>query len=97
MIPHPADGAREDGTILNYGFSGHTLRRFVRPDPPGPIRPGGRLEVAGFGASGHAVFIFAPSIATPPVTYFQRATSSFRARATIVTFLVRGPSRRALS
>ena len=31
-----------------------------------------------------AAFIIAPSMATPAVTYFHHATSSFRARATIV-------------
>jgi len=38
-FPHPAGRAQEDETILNCGGSGHTLRRFVRLDPPGLIRP----------------------------------------------------------
>jgi hypothetical protein len=53
--------------------------------------------VAGFQAGSQAVFVLAPSITTPLVAYFHKATSSFLARATIVTFLVRGPSRRTLS
>jgi len=35
----------------------------------------------------------APSMTTPAVTYFQSATSSFRASATIVVFLRRPPLR----
>ena len=40
--------------------------------------------------TGYAVFMTAPSIATPAVTYFHNATSSFRAKATIVA--LRRPS-----
>lgn len=66
-----------------------------------PVRPPGSAgtdqvpveAVAGFSADDQAVFILAPSITTPAVTYFQRATSSFLAKATIVTFLAREPSR----
>jgi hypothetical protein len=96
MIPRPAGGDREDGTILNYGFSGHTVRRSVRPDPPGLIRSRW-IRFLVLSSDDQAVFILAPSITTPLVTYFHKATSSFRARATIVTFLARGPSRRTLS
>jgi hypothetical protein len=38
-------------------------------------------------------FITAPSMTTPAVTYFHRATSSFRAKATMVVFLRRPPLR----
>ena len=40
-----------------------------------------------------AAFITAPSMTTPAVTYFQSATSSFRASATMVVFLRRPPLR----
>ena len=40
-----------------------------------------------------AAFITAPSMMTPAVTYFQSATSSFRASATMVVFLRRPPFR----
>ena len=40
-----------------------------------------------------AAFIMAPSMTTPAVTYFQSATSSFRASATMVVFLKRPPLR----
>ena len=40
-----------------------------------------------------AVFITAPSMTTPAVTYFQSATSSFRASATIVVLRRRPPLR----
>ena len=35
----------------------------------------------------------APSITTPLVTYFQKATRSFRARATMVVLRIRPPFR----
>lgn len=38
-IPHPAGRAREDETILYSGCSGHSVCRFVHPDPPRLIRP----------------------------------------------------------
>ena len=37
-IPLAAGGAQEDETILESGFSGHALLRFVHLDPPGLIR-----------------------------------------------------------
>jgi hypothetical protein len=36
-IPLAADGAQEDETILESGFSGHGLDRFAHLDPPGLI------------------------------------------------------------
>ena len=41
VVPHPAGRARADGTPLGLGARGrgHAVRRSVRPDPPGPIRP----------------------------------------------------------
>lgn len=96
---HPAScgRGRVDGTILNCGCFGpyHT-----------PVRPPGSAEAdqapverwkSNLRSGGYTVFMAAPSITTPLVTYFHRATSSFRASATIVTFLARGPSRRTRS
>jgi len=40
-----------------------------------------------------AAFIKAPSMTMPAVTYFQSATSSLRASATMVVFLKRPPLR----
>src|SRR5271170_2621182 len=37
-IPLAAGGARKDETILQYGFFGHMVVRFVRPDRPELIR-----------------------------------------------------------
>ena len=37
-IPLAAVAAQEGETILNSGFSDHSLVRFVHPDPPGLIR-----------------------------------------------------------
>src|ERR1700679_2671305 len=37
-IPLAAGAAQEDETLLNSGFSDHSLIRFVHPDPPGLIR-----------------------------------------------------------
>jgi hypothetical protein len=37
-IPLAAGGARKDETILQYGFFGHMIVRFVRPDRPELIR-----------------------------------------------------------
>ena len=84
-IPLAAAGAQEDETILESGFLGHGSRRFVHLDPPGLIRS---WKISGFVSVCHqAAFITAPSMTTPAVTYFQSATSSFRASATIVVFL----------
>ena len=37
-IPRAAGGAQEDETILQYGFFGHMVVRFVRLDRPEMIR-----------------------------------------------------------
>ena len=75
-------GLRKTRTILENGVSGHGLLRFVDLDPSGLILSWGLRDW--LGAYRHAVFITAPSMTTPAVTYFQSATSSFRASATIV-------------
>ena len=90
-IPLAAVAAQEGETILNSGFSDHSLVRFVHPDPPG-------LQVLedfwnSVCACRQADTIVAPSIMTPAVTYFQSATSSLRASATMVVFLRRPPLR----
>src|ERR1700674_21258 len=75
-------GLRKTRTILETGILGHGLLRFVHLDPPGLIKvqedDGVRLVCR------QAAVIAAPSMTTPAVTYFQSATSSFRASATIV-------------
>jgi hypothetical protein len=60
---------------------------WIRPDGSSP---GGleKLETLNFHA---AAFMMAPSMTTPAVTYFQSATSSLRARATMVAFFSRPP------
>ena len=72
-------GLRKTRTILENGVSGHGLLRFVDLDPSGLILSWGLRDW--LGAHRHAVFVFitAPSMTTPAVTYFQSATSSFRA------------------
>ena len=90
-IPLAAHRAQEDETILETGVLGHGLLRFVYLDPPGLIRSRKMTE---FGKSvRQAAVIAAPSITTPAVTYFQSATSSFRASATIVVLRRRPPLR----
>ena len=84
-------GLRKTRTILENGVSGHGLLRFVDLDPSGLILSWGLRDW--LGAYRHAVFIAAPSMTTPAVTYFQRATSSFRASATIVVLRRRPPLR----
>src|SRR6266404_8848375 len=75
--------AREDEAILRCGFA--------RPCNPS-VRPPGSAEADRASAIGFpreearsyaALFITAPSITTPTVTYFHRATSSLRASATM--------------
>ena len=85
-IPLAAVGAQEDETILENGFLGHAKVRFVHLDPPGRISVLEGLRILS-AFIGQATFITAPSMTTPAVTYFQSATSSFRASATIVVFL----------
>ncbi len=58
-------------TILYSGVSGPRLHRFVYLDPPGLIRSRWNTK---FGFV-HTVFITAPSIKMPAVTYFQSTTS----------------------
>ena len=82
---------RKTRTILENGVSGHGLLRFVDLDPSGLILSWGLRDW--LGAYRQAVFIAAPSMTTPAVTYFQRATSSFRASATIVVLRRRPPLR----
>jgi hypothetical protein len=60
----------------------------IRPDRSGPGILGKPLRVFG-----QAAFITAPSTTTPVATYFHSATSSLRARATMVVFFMRPPSR----
>src|SRR5882757_5472258 len=91
----PACGGRGSGGRFHSCL--RLLRAMLRVgsstrDPPG------RDQVLGMGRLGlegaaQAAFITAPSMTTPEVTYFHKATSSFRARAVIVVFLWRPPLR----
>lgn len=56
-------------------------------------RPGwtGSWEILRIGLQHQALFKVAPSITIPALTYFQIATSSLRARATIIGFFRRPP------
>jgi len=85
-IPLAAGGAQEDETILDGGFLGHGFFRFV---PPGSARTDEVLEDLKVRSTVYRqdAFITAPSMTTPAVTYFHSATSSFRAKATMVVFL----------
>ena len=85
-------GLRKTRTFLENGVSGHGLLRFVHLDPSGLITSRG-LRMSGRRAYRQAGLIMAPSITTPALTYFQSATSSFRASATIVVLRRRPPLR----
>jgi hypothetical protein len=82
---------RKTRTILENGVFSHGLLRFVDLDPSGLLLSWGLRDW--LGAYRQAVFITAPSMTMPAVTYFQRATSSFRATATIVVLRRRPPLR----
>ena len=87
-------GLRKTRTFLENGVSGHGLRRFVHLDPSGLITSRGlRYWMRGRRGYRQAGLIMAPSITTPALTYFQSATSSFRASATIVVLRRRPPLR----
>ena len=90
-IPHAADGAQENGTILRLGLLGHGFVRSVRLDPP-ELRKFWKIGENGWRPP-QAVFITAPSMTMPAVTYFHSATRSLRASATMVAFLRRPPLR----
>src|ERR1700723_2518714 len=76
--PLAAVAAQEDETLLNSGFSDHSLVRLV---PPGSARTDQVLEdfCNSVCACRQANIIIAPSMMTRAVTYFQSATSSLRA------------------
>jgi hypothetical protein len=85
-------GAQEDKTILGG--------RLFRPwpfavRPPGSARTDEVLEDLKIRSTVYRQedFMAAPSMTTPAVTYFHSATSSFRAKATMVVFLRRPPLR----
>jgi|SRR5277367_35917 len=90
-IPLAAGKAQKDETLLQIGCSSHTGFRFVHLDPPRLLRS---WKIAEFGSPYcQAFLITAPSMTMPVVTYFQSATSSFRASATIVVLRRRPPLR----
>jgi hypothetical protein len=78
--------AQESGTILFFGFWSQAKSRSARLDPPELI---GLRNIGGAGPQ--AASISAPSGTIPAVTYFQKAISSFRAKATTSTFRIRPP------
>jgi hypothetical protein len=91
----PACGGRGSG---GRSHSRSRLLRAISGIGSSTRDPPGRDQVLGMGRLGlkdaaQAAFITAPSMTTPEVTYFHSATSSLRARAVIVTFLRRPPSR----
>lgn len=84
IIPPTAARAQEDETILDDGVS--AMPRCGRP--PGFRRADqARTELL----LGCQARMAAPSITTPALTYFHRATTSFRANAVIITFFRRPP------
>ena len=78
---------QEDVTILLTGIESHAKDRFVPLGLPAMIScPAIVFSRVLFPARlVYTAFMIAPSITTPAVTYFHSATSSLRARATIVT------------
>ena len=87
-IPLAWARAQEGGTILFFGFLSQAKFRSAHLDPRELIRSR-RLKRGG--VCFQALVVSAPSSTTPAVTYFQKAISSFRAKATISTFLTRPP------
>jgi hypothetical protein len=80
--------AQEGGTILFFGFLNQAKFRSAHLDPPELVRP---RKIKRGSVCFQALVVSAPSNTTPAVTYFQNAISSFRAKATISTFLTRPP------
>ena len=81
------------------GGRGHSFRRRLRPcftfgssclDLPDLIRSR-KIRIPSYDIRQAAALVFAPSIKTPWTAYFHKATSSFRAIATIADFLPRPP------
>jgi hypothetical protein len=87
-------GLRRREPFSKTAFQGHGLLRFVHLDPSELITSRGlRYWMRGRRGYRQAGLIMAPSITTPALTYFQSATSSFRASATIVVLRRRPPLR----
>jgi len=88
-IPLAADkGSGRDRPFFATAFQGQARKRFV---PPGSARNDQFLEDLqnSVRVMHQAVFMTAPSMTTPALTYFHSATSSLRASAIIVVFLRR--------
>jgi len=98
-IRSPQTRLHQDPACGGRGSGGrnHSSYRLLRPGPgsvrpPGSARPvggSGRVVTLFLVETSQACFITAPSMTTPNVTYFHSATSSLRARATIVGFFRR--------
>ena len=71
------------------GFLSQAKFRSAHLDPPELIMP--RKIEKGGSVCFQAAVVSAPSSTTPAVTYFHKAISSFRAKATISTFRTRPP------
>ena len=71
--------AQEGGTILFFGFLSQAKFRSAHLDPPEPIRPR-KIEGKALFSGGRCLGSFGHA----GVTYFQKAISSFRAKATSV-------------
>src|SRR5215831_16647870 len=85
-------GSRGRGQSGRRRFKPYVLR-FAHPDRPGLIRPRRLGLILSLGRevladASHATgFMMAPSMTSPALTYFHKATSSLRASAVIATFL----------
>lgn len=87
--PAFGDGAQENGTLLLSGLEamgGFGPFAWIRQDRSGP-----EDWSVSRAALRYAAVMATPSITTPAVTYFHKATSSLRASATIATFRPRPP------
>jgi hypothetical protein len=93
-IPLAARRAQEDENLSRKRRFAPRLATVRRP---GSVRTDQVLRIAVLDAwkTGYrqAGLIMAPSITTPALTYFQSATNSFRASATIVVLRRRPPVR----
>ena len=79
-------GLRRAGPFFSSAFLSQARSRSAHLDPPGVIR-----RFKGARAGSQAAVVSAPSGTIPAVTYFQKAISSFLARATISTLRIRPP------
>jgi hypothetical protein len=84
---NPASGGQGFRKTGPFSTSGFESQRHIRSVLPGSAEQLLLREISRHGSQ--ARLKTAPSITTPRVAYFHKATSNFRARATIATFLPR--------